>query len=817
MSTPTATNTLLEAALALHDAGCAVVPARANGSKAPAGNWKQHQTARPTRAQVIEWFSGSDYDGFGIITGAVSGNLEMFELEGRATAQGLGSEIAELADNCDLGELWRRVCAGYLEATPSAGIHVLYRIEDAPVGGNTKLARDADNQVLIETRGEGGFTICAPSGGRTHPDGGTWRLLSGGPASIATITADERDALYALARAMDKAPQRVMASAAPPAQRSAGDHVRPGDDYNARASWDAILDGWARVYTDSHGVTYWCRPGKRWGISATTGRPTRNGEADNLFVFTTSTSFESEVPYSKFGAYAHLHHNGDLKAAAKQLAADGYGEGPSFTFTLPTQEFVPEFVAPAAVEIEETDGSLAVVHQLQPRDPDLTFSDDGNALALIAAHGQTIRFCHERNRWLHWDGQRWQWQPASGGYLRELVKGIARSYGDSGQEGSHKRKTLASNGTTAALMQASTDPRIVVSIDDLDAQPWELNTPGGIIDLRTGQLHPNDPAKLHTRITACTPDLGADQSQWSAFLADTFGADQALIAYLQRLVGYSSVGMVGPHVLPFCHGSGGNGKGVFLETCAGVLGDYATTAPVGFLMKRMSGHETEIARLAGARFVICSEVNEDDVFDEAKVKQLTGGDSLTARFMRQDHFTFTPSHQLWLMGNTQPTVRTGGRSFWRRLRMIPFDHEVAEENVVDDLQGLLTSEHGPAVLGWIVAGAAAYHANGLQDPETVKAATADYAVSQDTVARFVDERIAVGGGEYVKIKTSVMREAYEQWCRAEGVQPVTAHAFTKAVKRFGIDGSRSHGVRYYTNASLLNEDEEVAPAEWGSA
>jgi putative DNA primase/helicase len=220
-----------------------------------------------------------------------------------------------------------------------------------------------------------------------------------------------------------------------------------------------------------------------------------------------------------------------------------------------------------------------------------------------------------------------------------------------------------------------------------------------------------------------------------------------MIGYLQRLVGYSAVGMIGPHVLPFCHGSGGNGKGAFLEAVTGVLGDYATSAPVGFLMAQThSGHETEIARLAGARMVLCSEVNEDDRFDEAKVKQLTGGDTLTARFMRQDHFTFTPTHQLWLMGNHQPAVRSGGRSFWRRLRLVPFLHEVPESEVIDDLQGLLVREHGAALLAWIVAGAVAYAEDGLREPDSVKSATAAYERDQDTVRRFVDDCCHLGGG-----------------------------------------------------------------------
>ena len=328
--------TMLAAALACFDAGLCVVPVRADGSKAPYGAWKRHQRVRPSRENVEQWFGDdSKHDGFGVITGAVSGGLEMLELEGRATNSGLGTQIAELADNSGLGALWARVCAGYLEITPTGGFHILYRVE-GEVGGNTKLAADANAEVLIETRGEGGFTICAPSGGRTHPSGRDWVLASGGPGTIATISADERDALHTLARAFDLTPLAAEAPPMPPPPRGGG--LRPGDDYNARATWLEILcpHGWMPLHTDANGVTYWRRPGKSEGLSATTGR----NEADNLYVFTTSTRFDAEKPYSKFAAYALLWHGGDYSAAAKALAGQGYGdqtrsEPLSDTFTTP--------------------------------------------------------------------------------------------------------------------------------------------------------------------------------------------------------------------------------------------------------------------------------------------------------------------------------------------------------------------------------------------------------------------------------------------------------------------------------------------------
>jgi putative DNA primase/helicase len=434
-------------------------------------------------------------------------------------------------------------------------------------------------------------------------------------------------------------------------------------------------------------------------------------------------------------------------------------------------------------------------------------TEDGLARALVAHFGDQLRYCPQRGKWLHWEGHRWRWDEAE--IHRELIRGLGRQLPEDKEWSPFRRRAMSAAGVTGIARLAQSDSRVVAHFADLDGDPWALNTPAGIVNLRTGELEPSDPARLCTRSTLCRPASSLKAERWEEFLTDTFGEDAELTAYLRRLVGYSAVGMVGPHVLPFCFGSGGNGKGVFLEALAGVLGDYATTAPVGFLMaQQYAGHETEIARLAGSRMVICSEVNEEDRFDEAKVKQLTGGDTLTARFMRQDHFTFTPSHQLWLMGNHKPAVRSGGRSFWRRLRLVPFVHEVPEEKVVEDLQGTLVRDHGPELLAWVISGAVEYAAAGLLEPGSVKAATAEYAQEQDTVAQFVASSCRVGGGDHVAIKISKLREVYEQWCHAEGQKPVSAKALGIALeRRFNVSRPRQASARLYGNISLLAEED----------
>lgn len=817
---------LLAAALAWDDAGCAVIPVRPDGTKAPAVPWRDYQHTRPTREQLHAWFTTGTFDGLGIITGAVSGHLEMLELEGRAVHAGLIDVLDRHAADNGLDDLLTAIAHGCAVTSPSGGLHLLYRVTDG-ARPNTKLARrpstpeelaaapGARLQVLAETRGEGGFIVAAPSGGRTHPSGRSWRLASGSPATILTITGEQRDALHALVHLLDEEPPREDTAAQArtlPGLPGATAGTRPGDDFNARATWDDILTphGWTRVRRMGRGFA-WRRPGKPndGSISATTGQSTDG--ADRLYVFTTSTEFESERPYDKLGAYALLEHGGDLTAAVRALGKAGYGTAPQQATSSPTPATAAADIATdnPGQEITQpaTDAASASVQVAgilvdEPPPTTLATSDDGHAQMLIAEFGTSIRHIDERARWLHWDGWRWQPQPASGGIVREYAKFVARKMPTSKQWETAKRRALSAPGTAACLAQAATDARVATSQADLDARPWELNTPGGIVDLRTGALTPADPAKLHTKVTTATPDPGADPTAWLAFLDTTFQHDTELIGWMHRLLGYACIGVVRENILPVFYGAtGANGKTVLLDTVMTLLGDYAGPAPRGFLLQGPRQHDTEIADLAGIRMLVSSETNSGERFDEGKVKLLTGGDMLKARFMRQDYFRFTPSHTIFLMSNHRPEVTSGGDAFWRRVREVPFDHQVPVELRDPELKDRLVTEHGPAILAWLTAGAAEYARTGLAEPERVKAATTEYARDTDTVAQFVDELCMLGGAPLLVTK---VRAAYERFCLQIGSPPVTPKAFTQALQaRYGITVQRSHGKRLYDSITLL--------------
>lgn len=806
--------TLLDTALALHAAGIVALPVRTDGSKAPGlGSWKTYQQQHPTIDELLGWFGTDSTDGIGVLTGAISGNLEMVELEGRAVMDGALDQLVDLAYDNGIAELFDKVRQGYTESTPSGGIHLLYRVTDGAVRRNTKLARDEARQVLAESRGEGGFVVIAPSHGRSHPSGLAWHLHAGSIAQIADITADERDLLWAVIGMLDREPPREQYATNLALGQSTG--TRPGDEYDAKTTWAEILEphGWtiARRMGKGHA---WTRPGKTHGISATTGQS--SDDIDRLYVFSSSTEFEPERPYTKFAAYALLEHHGDYSAAARALAAAGYGSGQPAAVPI-DQVSAPAPERPRLTVVPDTHGSSALAPAPSPTGRTSIYSEDWHALRLVSAYGDRIRWCPDRGKWLTWTPTGWAWEGShrEAGAVREFAKDVVRDLPPDTPASQHRR-VLSAQGITGALLQAASDPRLTVSYAELDADPWALNTPGGLVDLRTGAIRPATPGDLVTRSTTASPASAWRGGRWEAFLAETFGsADNELARYVQTLIGYSAVGLVGAHVLPFAYGSGGNGKGVTMEAVVAVLGSYATTAPARFLMAGQERHETEIARLAGARMVVASEVDDADRFDEGKVKLLTGGDSLTARFLNRDHFTFTPSHTLWLVGNHLPAVRSGGDSFWRRLRLIPFEHTVPPESRVDDLQGILARQHGPEILAWLVEGAVRYSDHGLAEPAGVRAATADYAHDTDTVARFLEESCLLGGGETVKTPVAAIYAAYDRWCKAAGDVALSGKALTQALRaRHGIDSVKgAKGARHYLGISLLTDDEEVADGD----
>ncbi|MBT2408126.1 MULTISPECIES: phage/plasmid primase, P4 family [unclassified Streptomyces] len=461
-------------------------------------------------------------------------------------------------------------------------------------------------------------------------------------------------------------------------------------------------------------------------------------------------------------------------------------------------------------------------------------TDRGNAKLFAYLHHDRFRHV-EGLGWYVWDEYRWKrtggekaaiW--AAGDMAEDLPTHDPRGVFTDRELAQHRKRAMSTSGVKAMLTQAKASPELALDPDMLDGDKYALCTPAGVVDLCTGDLHKPDPTRdLHSRATHLAPEA-MPTPRFHRFLDETFGEDdkgKEMINFLHLLLGYSITGDVGGQVLPFLYGVGANGKSALLDVVIKILGDYADVAPPGFLMERgkFNEHSTELTELHGRRLFVCSELKPHDKFDEARVKLLTGGDRLKARRMRQDFFSFEPTHKLWLLGNHRPEVGTGGHAFWRRIRLIPFERVVPDHRKIDNLAETLVHEEGPGILHWMIQGAKAYLATKppLTGPTVVRHATQAYATTEDHIGRFLAECCTTGAHlphlldpRDLKVEQGALYRAYSAWCSdGEGLRPATTRAFATRIRaEVGVASPnemlRSNGQKFYPGLALLADDDQ---------
>lgn len=363
------------------------------------------------------------------------------------------------------------------------------------------------------------------------------------------------------------------------------------------------------------------------------------------------------------------------------------------------------------------------------------FSQDALALRFAdLLHGE-LRYCAAWGKWLVWGGTRWREDDTLGhvNFARDICrKGAAEC--DSQREA----KALASANTVWAVHRlAGADRRLAVRPDQFDCNTWLLNTPNVTIDLRTGDQWPHRKTDYITKMTSVSPE--GDCPLWLQFLDRVTDGDVELQAFLQRMCGYCLTGSTQEHALFFLYGLGANGKTVFLEAISGILFDYAKTAPIEtFVHSHSDRHPTEIAALRGARMVSASETSAGRRWAVSRIKALTGGDKVAARFMRQDFFVFTPAFKLVIAGNHRPALRAVDEAIRRRFHLVPFTVTIPEHERDPELGEKLKRE-SPGILAWMISGCDDWLECGLEPPEAVKAATEAYLDSQDAIGAWLDE------------------------------------------------------------------------------
>ena len=367
-------------------------------------------------------------------------------------------------------------------------------------------------------------------------------------------------------------------------------------------------------------------------------------------------------------------------------------------------------------------------------------------MAYRLAHAYRDRLLHVHNiGWHYWDGTRWT-QDDIGAAKRAVLDVLRTALADSiGKKELQRdiRKCESDSGVNGVLGIAAALKPFAATVRDLDADPYLLNTANGTLDLRTMKQHPHDPADRITKVTRAAYDPDAAGVSWTAFLQRVL-PDESVREYLQRITGVALLGKVIEHVLAILIGTGRNGKSTFYEAVCHALGDYAHTADPELFMLRHNAHPVGEMDLLGRRLIVVSESREDRQLDEAKVKRLTGGDPINARYMHKNPVVFTPSHLPLLITNHLPKVSDDGPAIWSRLRVIPFDVFIPENQQDTGLADALQAE-ADAVLAWSLAGWIEYQKRRLDAPPAVVAATDSYQKDSDAIGQFIEDAVPPGG------------------------------------------------------------------------
>lgn len=445
--------------------------------------------------------------------------------------------------------------------------------------------------------------------------------------------------------------------------------------------------------------------------------------------------------------------------------------------------------------------------------PSEPLTELGYAHRLIEVFGDRLRYVPAWRRWLVWDGKRWAHDTT--GQAARWMKSIARRVTADALaiQNENARKTAlglarrgeSSAGVSGALTLAGTEEGIVVTPDDLDADPYLLNCVNGTLDLRTGELRAHDSADLLTRMTGAAVGPAASGTAFSSFL-ERVQPDPEMRAYLARLTGHALEGRVTEHILPIFHGDGANGKGTFITAILAALGDYADAADPELLNARsFDAHPTGVADLFGLRLAVLHESDAGRRLAEGTVKRLTGGDRLKARRMREDFWHFDPSHTFIMLTNHRPVVSGQDEGIWRRLRLVPWDVVIPADERDERLGDRLRLE-ADYVLTWLVRGYQDWREHGFTEPERVTAATAAYRADSDALGRFIGDKCITG--PHFRVRSSELYAAWAKWCAAEGTESGTNKAFSESLQNRGFDKKPTKVGIVWTGIGLNGGDDQ---------
>lgn len=622
--------------------------------------------------------------------------------------------------------------------TPSGGRHVWFKHPGIPIQCKVALLEG------IDVRGDGGYVVAPPS---IRPDGQCYRWLD-----------DLRPGVCDLADAPEWLIEMVRLKA--PDERGVSERV----------DRLAVLQGSSKGQRDSDLFKL-----------ASSLRATGIPEDEALVLMLTAADNAEETPDCG---------RADLRELAREKCARVYRTYPNGRASTSIIESVNEPLPPGAEAL----------------------TDLGNAERMVRLFGQDLRYCHKFTKWLIWNGWHWTVDETGGAPVRQrAAESVRLMYAEAAGAPEHRKKALpkwAFQCESKARIEAMCDmmksqPGIPVTPDELDANPLALALRNGTLDLSSGELRPSRREDLCSLYSPVEYDPETPPETWLKFLSETFGGDPSVIAFIQKALGYTLTGLTDEQVMFFCYGQGANGKSKLVETVAWIMGSYATALPADMLMAKAPASYVLnlMAGVPGKRLVTPGETEEGQWFAEQRVKDLTGEDRIKCKLLYAEAFEFIPQCKLWFRGNHKPKVGTG-HAFWRRMRLIPFENVVPQEQQDRSLGDKLKLE-APSILAWLAQGCVQWMSEGLGCPEKVRAATDEYREEVDSFGDFIAEHMVQDNAAQVTVGDAFKR--FDKWCTENHERSPNMRQFVQKLRDRGMKSESIGGHRKAIKGWRLND------------
>lgn len=746
--------------------------------KRPVGDWQQWQSVRQTGANMerLKWHEAT---GIAAVCGEISGGLICFDLD----KQEDDTLLMELLERLELPLTYE----WSVRTGSQQGYHVWVTSALIDLGGVGHRQLPSVRGGNLDLRYNNHYALLPPS---NHPSGHRYEFLNSPPATAPTFVTSYQ-AMMAF-QSLTIAPQSA---------------TEPTNDTSYQLAPENSGEGW----NDDYDQVYIQK-----ALEAAAHEVATQSEGNR-----NETLYRQTLKVAGFVGKGGFSERDIVKTMVE--AAVQTGLNPDEVQRTVVSAF--KVANPREIPPQRNTKTNGNGHTQQTNDsqawggtPGRNLTDYGNAERLTDKYGEVMRYCRALKAWIVWNKTRWEVDET--GVVVRMAKKVVRAIPEElkGATTDTKRdairnwamKSESAGKLGAMITLAETERGISVLPDEFDANQMLLNAQNCVVDLGTGKALPHDRAQLLMKQVNAIYDPSATCPTWLNFLNQILDGNQNLIDFIQKAIGYSLTGQIGEQVMFILHGGGSNGKSTLLELLRHLFADYSLNTPTSTIMRRADSSSTtnnDVARLRGARLVTAVETEENQQLAESTIKQITGGDTITARFLFGEFFEFKPTFKLWLAANHKPQIAGGDHGIWRRIWLIPFNVKITDEMKDIHLPEKL-KEEAAGILTWAVQGCLKWQAEGLGMPAEIKEAVAEYQAEMDVLAAFLDDTC-------VQLPTAhcsaaALYKSYQKWTAENGITAgMSQRKLGGKLKDRGFEAVKSTGGLYVWRGIGLREVEQV--------